>query len=278
MSLDVVVPALRTATIDRLLASLAWGTVRPDVVSLVSNEVPEEIETHGLEVRLLRFRSDRYPIGDRDLALRRDVGIWSSECSHVLTLDDDLVAPANLVESSLELLDRERYFWGHHRYISFAGYAPERLLELPPELGRPREKPPNSWHLWLSCYGGAFGAERALVLELDGFDLAFSCRQSGEDQSFGKRLAARTTGGEHVFIHEPPFAWHPTEPEPWGPPGYSNLCEGGHELERAELNAMPVSSCRRCPYFVALDEDLLFSGDVFVPYDPEAVDVTVRRA
>src|SRR6478672_13385785 len=123
VSLDVVVPALRTATIDRLLASLAQGTVRPDAVSLVSNEVPDGLETYGLQVRLLRFRSARYPIGDRDLALRRDVGIWCSECSHVLTLDDDLVAPANLVESSLELLHRESHFWGHHRYISFDGYA-----------------------------------------------------------------------------------------------------------------------------------------------------------
>lgn len=278
MSLDVVVPALRTATIDRLLASLAAGTVRPDAVSLVTNEVPDGVEAHGLPVRLLRFRSDRYPIGDRDLALRRDIGIWSSECSHVLTLDDDLVAPANLVESALELLDRERYFWGHHRYISFDSYAPERLLELPAQLGRPRETPPNSWHLWLSCYGGAFGAERALVQELGGFDLAFSCRQSGEDQSFGKRLAAEMTGREQVFIHEPPFAWHPTQAEPWGKPGYSNLCEAGHELEPADLNGMPVSSCRRCPYFVALDEDLLFSGAVFLRYDPAEVKVTVRRA
>jgi hypothetical protein len=274
VSLDVIVPALRTATIDRLLASLAQNTVPPDAVSLVSNEVPEGIETHGLNVRLLRFRSDRYPIGDRDVALRRDVGIWSSECSHVLTLDDDLVAPANLVESSLALLERESHFWGHHRYISFDGYAPERLLELPPELGRPRESPPNSWHLWLSCYGGAFGAERSLVQELGGFDLAFSCRHSGEDQSFGERLS----GGEQVFIYEPPFAWHPTDPEPWGTPAYSNLCDGGHELEPDEVNEMPVSSCCRCPYFVALDEERLFSGEVFLPYDPGAVDVTIRRA
>ena len=278
MSLDVVVPALRTTTIDRLLMSLAAGTVRPDAVSLVTNEVPTGIQTYGLEVRVLRFRSERYPIGDRDLALRRDIGIWSSECSHVLTLDDDLVASADLVESALGLLDRERYFWGHHRYISFDGYAPERLLELAPELGRPREKPPNSWHLWLSCYGGAFGAERALVQELGGFDLAFSCRQSGEDQSFGKRLAAETTGREQVFIHEPPFAWHPTEAEPWGAAAYSNLCVGAHHLEVADLNGMPVSSCRRCPYFVALDEELLFSGEVFLPYDPADVEVTVRKA
>ena len=278
MSLDVVVPALRSATIDRLLSSLAAGTVRPDAVSLVSNEVQAGIETYGLEVRLLRFRSDRYPIGDRDVALRRAICLWSSACSHVLMLDDDVVAPANLVETSLDLLTREPYFWGHHRYVSFDGYAPERLLDLPAQLGRPREKPPNSWHLWLSCYGGAFGAERALVQELGGFDLAFSCRHGGEDQSLGKRLAVETTGREQVFIHEPPFAWHPTEAEPWGAPGYSNLCRGGHELEQAELNGLPVSSCRRCPYFAALDEELLFSGEVFVPYDPDAVEVTVRKA
>ena len=278
MTLDVVVPAVRRATIGRLLESLAGNTVRPDVVSIVSNEVDPAIETHGLDVRLLRFRSDEYPIGDRDVALRRDVGIWSSECSHVLTLDDDLVAPANLIETSLALLREEPYFWGHYRYISFRGYTLEGLLELPPELGRKREDPPNSWHLWMSCYAGAFGAERELVEEIGGFDLAFSCRHGGEDQSLGKRLAAHVAGTERVFIHEPPFVWHPAEPDAWDPPGYSNLCAAEHDLEDATLNGLPVTRCRRCPYFAAVDESLLFSGELFVPYDPAAVDVKTESA
>jgi hypothetical protein len=276
-SVDVVVPSVRPATVGRLLESLALGSVRPDAVSIVSNEVDASLETHGLDVRVLRFRSSEYPIGDRDVALRRDVGIWSSEASHVLTLDDDVVAPANLIETSQALLANEPYFWGHYRYISIAGYGVDRLLELPPELGRKREDPPNSWHLWLSCYAGAFGAERELVQRVGGFDLAFSGRHSGEDQSLGKRLAAHVSGTERVFIHEPPFVWHPAEPEEWEPPRYSNLCEGDHELEEAELNGLPVASCCRCPWFVATDESRLFSGEVLVPFDPDAVEVTVER-
>ena len=227
-SLDVIVPSVRPATVGRLLESLALGSVRPDAVSIVSNEVEASIETHGLDVRLLRFRSSEYPIGDRDVALRRDVGIWSSEHSHVLTLDDDVVAPANLIETSRALLADEPYFWGHYRYISFPGYALERLVELPPELGRRRENPPNSWHLWMSCYAGA-------------------------------------------------FVWHPTELDEWEPPRYSNLCDGEHDLEEAEVNGLPVASCRRCPWFVAADESRLFSGEVLVPFDPAAVEVTVER-
>lgn len=275
-SLDVVVPALRSSTIDRLLFSLARGSARPDAVTLVSNEVPPAIQTHGLDVRVLRFRSERYPVGDRDVALRRNVGIWSSECSHVLSLDDDLVASAGLVETSLALLRDEPCFWGHHRYIRVDGYGAERLLELPPELGRPRESPPNSWHLWLSCYGGLFGFERRLVQEAGGFDLAFSCRHAGEDQALGKRLAARLAGTEQVFVHEPPFAWHPVDPEPWEPAGWSNLCAGEHELEASSVNGLPVRSCRRCPYFVALDDGALFGDEPVLPFDPAAVEVTVE--
>jgi hypothetical protein len=278
VTLDVVVPAVRRATIDRLLESLARNTVRPDSVSIVSNEVDSDLETHGLNVRLLRFRSSEYPIGDRDVALRRDVGIWSSECSHVLTLDDDLIAPASLIETSLALLRDEPYFWGHYRYISFQGYGVERLAELPAELGRKRENPPNSWHLWLSCYGGAFGAERELVQEVGGFDLAFSCRHSGEDQSLGKRLAAHVSGSERVFIHEPPFVWHPNEADEWEPPAYSNLCKGEHETEDGTLNGLPVSRCLRCPYFSVRDDSRLFSGELFVRYDPDAVEVSTESA
>jgi hypothetical protein len=277
VSLDVVVPAVRRATIGRLLESLGRNTVRPDVVSIVSNEVDARIETHGLNVRLLRFSSSEYPIGDRDVALRRDVGIWGSECSHVLTLDDDVVAPENLIETSLGLLQDEPYFWGHYRYISLSGYTLERLSDLPPELGHRRENPPNSWHLWMSCYAGAFGAERELLEQLGGFDLAFSCRHGGEDQSLGKRLAAHVAGTDRVFIHEPPFVWHPNEPDEWEPPAYSNLCQGTHDLEETTVNGLPVSACRRCPWFTAADEARLFSGEVFLPYDPDAVEVTVDR-
>jgi hypothetical protein len=277
LSLDIVVPAVRRATTQRLVASLARNTMRPDAVTIVSNEVEPTIDTGGLDVQIVRFRSDAYPIGDRDVALRRNVGIWASECTHVVTLDDDLVAPPNLVETSLALLRDNPYFWGHHRYISFSGYPLERLMELAPELGRRREDPPNSWHLWMSCYAGLFGAEREIVVRAGGFDLIFSGRHGGEDQSLGKRLAAQVAGTERVFIHEPPFAWHPAEPDAWDPPAYTNLCPGPHRLEERSVGGVFVSACRRCPYFVAPDDSALFGDDVVLRYDPAEVEITLER-
>jgi hypothetical protein len=94
----------------------------------------------------------------------------------------------------------------------------------------------------------------------------------------GRTSPAHVAGTERVFIHEPPFVWHPAEPDAWDPPGYSNLCAAEHDLEDATLNGLPVTRCRRCPYFAAVDESLLFSGELFVPYDPAAVDVKTESA
>jgi hypothetical protein len=277
MTLDVIVPAMRRDTIDRLLRSFSLGTRAPDVISIVSNEVPLQIESYGLNVRLLRFRSSVYPIGDRDLALRRDVGVWSSNCSHLLTFDDDLVAAADTIEASRALLERKRYFWGHHRYIPFATHPVETLSRLPCERGRPREHPPNAWHMWMSCYGGLFGAETGLVREVGGFDLMFSCRQASEDQDFGKRLAHLVDGTERVFVHEPPFAWHPTDPEAWGTPAYTNLCPDGHAPIEATFRDVRVERCGRCPYLRALDDTQFFGDLVLWPYDPDEVEVVVEQ-
>ena len=275
VELDVVVPALRTATVDRLLRSLSLGSDRPDVVTLVSNEVPEALPTYGLAVRVVRFSSRTLPIGDRDLALRRDIGLWASNCRHVVTLDDDLVAAGDLVAAARRLLAAKPCFWGHHRFISFRDHTVEELVGLPPDRGRSRELGVNRWHLWMSCYGGLFGAEASLVREVGGFDLVFCCRQAGEDQHLGRRLAYATDRSERVFIHEPPFAWHPTEPEPWGPPGHSNLCAGEHQLAPGRFGAVPVDACTRCPWFRVRDEAALSGNRVNRPYDPAAVDLTV---
>jgi hypothetical protein len=273
VTLDVVIPAIRCATIDRLLRSFKLGTQLPEAISIITNEVPLDIERYGLNVRLLRFDSSTYPIGDGDLALRRDIGVWNSECSHVLTFDDDLIAPVNLVQTSRELLSREPYFWGHHRYVSFAEYSVEALSTMPPDRGRPRESPPNSWHLWMSCYGGLFGAETALVKNCGGFDLIYSCRQANEDQDFGKRLAHLIHQRERVFVYEPPFAWHPTEPDPWGQVRYSNLCQEGHDVVAATIQGIPVERCGKCPYLRAFDgTDDLRTWPVW-PYDPQEVTV-----
>jgi len=276
VTLDVVVPALRRETIELLLESLALNTVAPDAVSIVGAEIDTSLAVFGLPVRLLRVRSDRYPIGDWDLALRRDVGVWFSECTHVLLLDDDLVASATLVEDSLALLKRQPFFWGHHRYIDFAPFTVAELSRLEPGRGRAREQPPNAWHLWMSCYGGLFGASRDVVVEAGGFDIAFSGR-SGEDQGLGKRLAHQAGNGERVFVHEPPFAWHP-EPgsPPWGERHETNICADGHAVVDADIAGASARRCTRCPWFRVIDVDALLAGKPLLPFDPGGVEISVE--
>ena len=160
----------------------------------------------------------------------------------------------NLVETSLELLGRHRYFWGHHRYISFSRYRVDDLLALPPARGRTREHPANAWHGWMSCYGGLFGAAKTVVQEVGGFDMIFSVRQAGEDQNLGRRLALGLDGRDRVFIYEPPFAWHPEENLPWAPALYTNLCAQEHQLSHRDLNGLTLEECSRCPSFGWLKE------------------------
>jgi hypothetical protein len=275
MKLDVVVPVLRTKTIGRLLQSLSLGVSQPDVVTLVSNEVALDTETFGLPVRVIRFSSDTVPIGQADVALRRNIGIWASRASHVVTLDDDLVAAASLVASSRDLLRMYPYFWGHYRYISFMDNRVEDLVALSPDGGRPREFPPNSWHLWMSCYGGLFGAAADLVREIGGFDLIFSCRHASEDQQLGKRLARCIHGTDRVYIHEPPFAWHPMESEPWESAAYRNVCQTDHQTFNDVVGAVSIQRCALCPWISITDESRLFDDTVHWAYNPDQVEVDI---
>lgn len=274
MELDVVIPATRPESLERTLYSFSRGTRRPDRVTVVSNEVPSDLPVHGLAARLIRFRSSRYPVGRMDSALRRNIGIWSSGHSHVLLFDDDQVAPADLLEASLRLLREKPCFWGHYRYIPFASHTVDNLLHAPPARGRTREHPANAWHLWQSCYGGLFGAERSLLLDIRGLDLIFCGRHGGDDQDLGRRIARRLGGTDRVFIHEPPFAWHPEEKLRWSKPGYTNLCTE-HQLEEAQLADVRVERCTACPYFRALEE-IGFRSEVRIPFDPREVETVVE--
>ena len=271
IELDVVIPALRERSLDDALWSLAHGSRRPDLVTIVSNEVSAERETHGLAVRILRFRSTAYPVGEGDLALKRNVGMWASPCSHVMTYDDDQVAPATLVEESLRLLERDPYFWGHHRFVNYGWYAPDQLLELGPERGTEREHPPNAWHFWLSCYGGLFGAKKSVVLHVGGYDMGFCGRYGGEDQNFGRRLAKAVDDRDMVFVHEPPFAWHPTERFEVLPRAWSNVC-AEHSLVDGVVAGAAASVCAGCPYF-RVEDAALDGDDPLVPYDHGLVEL-----
>jgi hypothetical protein len=278
MEIDVVVPSIRPAGLQWALDSLSRNRHPPDLVTIVTNELDRDLECHGLEVRVLSFSSDRYPVGCCDLALRRNVGIWSSPCTHVMLFDDDHVAPEGLVESTRQRLAERPYCWGHYRFLSFAGRSLNEILQLPPEAGRPRENPPNAWHGYQSCYGGLFAARREVVIELGGFDLLFLGRCANEDQSFGRRLALQVDGTERVFVHEPPFAWHPEERLPYPPPGYTNLCAAEHDLQDAEVGGVAIVRCRRCPYQRHDDsEETLFGDGVVMPFDPGEVEVRIKR-
>jgi hypothetical protein len=273
MELDVVIPAARPATVERALQSLSLGSRAPDAVSIVSNEVEPALRTFGLPVRILRFESVVYPFGVRDLALRRNVGIYASRCSHVMTFDDDQVASRAMLAETVRLLEDEPCVWGHHRYIDFDGWSVEQLVDLAAERGRPREHPPNAWHLYHSCYGGLCAADRELLEEVGGYDMIFSGRQAGEDQQLGWRIAQRRHASDRVYVFEPPFAFHPERMEPWSPPRRTNLCPGSHRLERVSLAGVEVESCRDCPHFATDIEMNLLSVRPLLPYDHSLVEV-----
>jgi len=275
--IDVIIPAVRAAAcVGKALYSLSRNSVRPQLVTVVSNELDDDLPTHGLDVRLIRFASEHYPVGDRDVALRRDIGIWLSPCSHVLTFDDDQLAPPNLIEASLAILGRRPYCWGHYRFTDFSRYGLDALLALRPEQGRTREHPANAWHGWMSCYGGLFAAERQLVQAVGGFDLIFCGRHAGEDQNLGRRLAWHLDRSERVFIHEPPFAWHPEQRIPWGTPRYTNLCPCGHRLEVTRRGWVDLLQCRACPYFEVVRGELFGTG-VAIPFDLDRITTRISE-
>jgi hypothetical protein len=61
-----------------------------------------------------------------------------------------------------------------------------------------------------------------------------------------------------------------------GPPGHTNLCPDYHSLTDAEIGAVPVAACTRCPCFRVVDEAALFGNRINRPYDPAAMEVSVR--
>jgi hypothetical protein len=273
MEIEVVIPVVRPWHVEGLLYCFARNNPPPDAVTLVTNELPDSFHTYGLHVRVIRFTSNIYPFGVCDVALRRNIGIWSSEASHVLFFDDDQLAPPDLIDSVRRVLNRKLYVWGHYRYIDFEGRTADEILELPFTRGSPRERPPNAFHGWMSAYGGLFACERALLCELGGFDMAYAGRHSGEDQNLARRLARQVDRTDRIFVHEPPFAWHPTKPEPWGQPRVKNVCDV-HDWRSEMIAGREVRACSNCPAYAFEERDLL--GDsCLLPFDEACVDIEI---
>jgi len=273
MTIDVIVPVRRIHNVERLLWSLSRNSRRPDCVTLVTND--PAISTapgFGLNVRAVRFSSARYAIGSLDAALRRNVGIWTSQASHVVTFDDDQLAPVSLVEAIAGILQNKPFCWGHHRFLDFTARTYSETLTLPPEAGRPREFPPNAWHSWLSCYAGLFAAEREFLIRAGGFDMLFGGRHGGEDQNLGRRLAALDGRSTSIYVHEPPYAWHPLTNTNWDEPCDSNLCAGEHSLQTGEMDGVQVQRCSLCPYYWAPESEVL-RPDAHIRFDAAQVKI-----
>jgi hypothetical protein len=270
--IDIVVPATRKGATQRLIDSLVRGTRVPDQITVVSNEI-DSLNPQGMNVRIIRFDTDAYGVGYRDVALRCNVGIYSSNAKYILISGDDQIASHVTVQAFGHRLEAgARTVWGHHRFTYFAGKTVGDIMSMPPTLGKSREQGVNRYHSFRSCYSGSFGAGADYLRSVGAFDMAFNCRHAGEDQHLGLR-----TDGRSVFIHEPPYWWHPLEEERWGAILKSNMCDS-HELEEFVTNtALLMRGCAKCPFTETADESKLFWPALWVPYDHSKVETTVEQ-
>jgi hypothetical protein len=281
MTVEVVIPSLRQAEAERLVWSLAHQTHPPDVVTVVSNET-QPFENFGGQIRLLRFSSDDYGVGDLDVALRQNAGIWETECDVLIIQGDDQIAPPSMVEDTLRVMGEKSYIWGNHRLIDFSAHADEEIRLMPREAGQSRESSAPAQHGYWSCYGGMFAANAEFLREVGGFDMAFNGRHGGEDQALGYRLMRRD-GQQSVWICDPPFSWHGIELKygdtrsrsPWLEPITNGCGKGLHDfipnVWRSLSNDVPYLQCRNCPVWHCGATEGLFRDEVLVRYQPELV-------
>lgn len=280
--IEVIIPALRQEPVEWLVASLALGTVKPDIVTVVSNET-EPFPNPGVRTRLLRFSSESYSIGDLDVALRQNVGFWAAEADTIVIQGDDQVAPPTMIEDTLTALDGKTYIWGHHRLLDFTNKSLQEILLTHPGVGASREHPePPAWHGYQSCYGGMFAARTDFIREVGGMDMAFNGRHGNEDQQLGYRLMRRA-GDTKVWIIEPPFSWHPVElrdgdtrsRKPWLHPVINGCEPVDHDFTEDFIDGVRFLRCRHCQTQRFSDEqEKLFRDQVLIPYRPETVTTT----
>ena len=263
LKVDVVIPAIRPS-VSRLADSLRAGSLVPNNIYAVTNEL--SAEECGEWVTAVRFKSTTQPIGRGDAGLRRDIGADVSDADVVIFLDDDAIAPKDMVASAVEIVERDGFCWGHYRFIDFDTFTMEELLDLPPENGRSREHGVNQWHGWQSSYGGMLAIKRDLFWEVGGFDLGFLGQHASEDQQLGRRLSKGTF---RTWVHEPPFIWHP-EREEFQTETKKNTKSGTHKMVVEEINGIKFSVCDDCPMREPLDKDgLLMAERVIIPYSRE---------
>lgn len=244
----IEVIATPTRSPNQLIESLALNTIQPDLVTLVTNG-NHRVDNYGLRVRLLRFSSDQYAVGKNDVALRCNVGVWSAKEPMIIFQGDDQVASQTMLEDSLAILKVKTHFWGHHRYTEFRNKSVADIMAQHPESGRSREQGVNKHHGYYSCYSGMLGILTDKIRSVGAFDMAFNCRHAGEDQHLGRRL-----DGTSVFIHEPPYSWHPEQARPWEDLGPTNTCDS-HNLGKIEIEGYTFVKCHNCLWQQYKDEE-----------------------
>jgi hypothetical protein len=275
--LEVLIPVWRPA-VQRALYSLARQTEPPELVTLIGN-IPHmrDLEPCGLPVRILRHTSEVYCYGLQDIALARNVGIWWAREPYVVCFDDDQVAPRTMLADLRARLADTPYVYGHYRYLDFAERSLDELLNLPPTAGRTREHPPNDWHLYYSGFSGLFACDTALLQSI-GWDMVYNGSVPfGEDQNVAYRLT-RAVGDEgRLFVHEPPFAWHPEGREAPYPAPVTNACSADYHDHAwgPEQTRFGVRwhTCTRCPYMRITHQDDPGRRMVIQAFDPRAVSV-----
>lgn len=283
MIIETLTPSIRQGETERLVRSLLDQTRPPDIITIISNET-EPFPVQDGRVRLLRYASDVYCVGEFDATLRRNVGAWSAEGDVIVWQDDDQIAPPTLIEDSLSALEGKDYLWGNHRLTDFEAHSYEEIRSMSPEDGESREHPvPPAMHGHWSCYCGMFVVRTAFLREVGGFDMAFNGNHYSEDQQLGYRLMRRH-GDSHVFIHGVPFSWHAiglgkgTHTEKfrstWLPPRSNGCGRGNHLFRQVDIGGTEFLVCTRCPYQYAPKLDGLFREEPVIRYRPEVVDAT----
>lgn len=259
--IEMVVPSRRRGHLQRLIDSVAWQTVRPRRVTIVSNDRDIELDARGMAVRQIMFRSERVAIGEGDVSLRRNIGTWAATSHYVVYSDDDQVWPQSAIEWFARIFAQGQGFVaGHHRFIEM-GDNVSHLRNASAGLGRARESGVNCDHSFQSCYGGCLGIAASEVKRVGGWDLAYPL---SEDQQMALRIM-----GDRIRVWEPPWAWH--EPgrsvEPYDSTG-ANVCPPGTHDHFTVGNKV---LCRNCPILRYVSRP-----DLPESYDPALVQTEER--
>lgn len=243
MSLDAVIPVTRNWFLPLLLRSFERaGAPNGFRVLLVTNDLHELNGRFDFPIGLVRFTSQTQYYGPNALPIQYNAGAWAAGAENILFWDDDQLAPGGLFNSVLDLLERRPICFGNYRFVNFGEFTPEALAHASSSLGISREKPPNHNHGFWSTAAGLIGCKKEFFWMVGGFDHIFSGARTTFDQHFGHRVSLALGDGGRIFVHEPPFAWHPTEATRLQgaitPSG--NGCASLHQLSPEELDVSGV--------------------------------------